>query len=557
MFQVDNRIGSDDLGRPLVTSIGSHLTLEDFIAKHEQVLSYTVSTFNRIRIVAFLFGIDYSLRMNIFVSYAQSLDNNVSTSAIGMVIYFTYFVSGLFSLINGFVADSWRFDYLFLFATLLDVITFWFEATANSFKMLAIAYIIGGQTIQTIVYGYSSKFLPVINCKVFQSDWMQLYAIGQLIGPVLGGFVAGFTTYRAVFYTSAITSVVLFVFGVLTVGGSHKKMLQEQTSLVPYYRHFRNFQAPKKSNNNNNNNNNNNDNNENNDGTNGNENDASASGQDNGPPRQERSESTTVDKIISKENEFPICKSLIVSELDDVQIRSANARQISKHVNATKVNKIHLFITMLIIIDMGLLISGDTALITWYVAYIRDEFHGSVLFATGNMSVYIATTTMAIFGIKKLLQKRLNKRKEKMILLILFIIAQAIRGTIQLYLVPQTDNIVKHLNSLINMSYFIDNHNHCKYFFWFYTVLLGSGFGIVLMCMMLVFIEVMPKNIAGKIAGIKLCLEYGLKGVAALIVGTFWSKSHQWLWYIIGFETGISSFLYFFVLFLMYACNCR
>ena len=61
------------------------------------------------------------------------------------------------SLVAGLLSDYWRFDNLICIVALLDVITFWIQATTISFTTLAIVYIIGSQPILTILFAYAKN----------------------------------------------------------------------------------------------------------------------------------------------------------------------------------------------------------------------------------------------------------------------------------------------------------------------------------------------------------------------------------------------------------------
>ena len=99
---------------------------------------------------------------------------------IAIVAYCSFVGSAISSLINGFVGDYWYFDHLLIIASMLDVLTFWIEATTDKFYILAIAYVLGGQPMNALIFGYSTKMLPKYHSKRFQASWKQLYTFGYL-----------------------------------------------------------------------------------------------------------------------------------------------------------------------------------------------------------------------------------------------------------------------------------------------------------------------------------------------------------------------------------------
>lgn len=479
-----------------VTEQQSLITNEEctslLISVYNTALEYSVSAFKRVRIVALLLAIDYSIRTNIFVSYANTFDDCTNNTTLAIIIYCSYFVSGFLSLVNGFIADAWCFDYLFCIATICDVITFWIEATATKFLILAIAYIVGGQVIQTLIYGYSSKYLPVFYTKQFQTEWMQLYTIGQLIGPIIGGILAYVIDYRAVFYTSAIISIILSIVSIVFIAGTQDKQDKKQDALTQVAVSYLDDNNP-------------------------NDNDNT----------QNVEKNTNIDKLIfSDEYKFP----LVALKLD-----YHHDKDISMHDNVNQDNwyKFNLILTFVIIFSISLMMMSETALCMWYIKYMNDKYNATVLFSACNLSIFVLALVLAMLLIEKICQKQYEY--EKLYLLMSTIICQFITILFTFYIIP---------NNSFNFEY--------VYSFWFYLAVLGFCYGFPLMCMVLIMLEVMPKDIAGKISGLEMFVQYSIKGIGALLVGYLWQYSHEWIWYTIGCQTCISLILAIAILFALY-----
>ena len=118
---------------------------------------------------------------------------------------------------------------------MLDVITFWIEATATSFTTLAIAYVIGGQPLQAIIGGYGIKMLPLYYSQRYQIEFVQYYLLGVLIAPLLGGVIAYYSSYRSVFVVSSIVASVLFVYCLLRIAGINTELVNKEKPFKELY----------------------------------------------------------------------------------------------------------------------------------------------------------------------------------------------------------------------------------------------------------------------------------------------------------------------------------
>lgn len=204
--------------------------------EYEVLMNEYLSIFNQVKLLAFGLAFDYALRSNIFILYAKTFDDYGTTTNIGIVVLMSYIVSGLTSLINGIIGDKWnRFDILLCIAALSDIIFFWLEATADSFVVLAIAYTIGGQPIQSIVFGWSVKTLPSYYSKNFQTQWYQVYLIGLLLGPIIGGIIGYYVNYRSVFIVSAVFAMIIFILLIYKVAGKQERIVEMENIIINQY----------------------------------------------------------------------------------------------------------------------------------------------------------------------------------------------------------------------------------------------------------------------------------------------------------------------------------
>lgn len=206
----ENVTTSADYGTILIND-----ELQTLADKHGDVVHFVSSTFTRVLYIGVSCSLTYTLRTNLFVLYCKTFNDYGSSLYIGIAIYCSYVVSAIMSLTFGIIGDRFRFDILLLMAGVLDVLTFFMEAKASNFVILAVAYAIGGQPFEAIVHGWNIKMQPLFYAQKFQARFLQCYTLGYLAGPVLGGIIAYFFSYRTVFYVSAVLGAVLLVYQVV------------------------------------------------------------------------------------------------------------------------------------------------------------------------------------------------------------------------------------------------------------------------------------------------------------------------------------------------------
>ena len=69
------------------------------------------------------------------------------------------------------------------------------------------------------------------------------------------------------------------------------------------------------------------------------------------------------------------------------------------------------------------------------------------------------------------------------------------------------------------------------YSLWICVGLIGFCYGIASICLTTIIVDIMPKNVTGRVAGANMFIQYCAKGIGSLIVGLLWDISYQWLWY--------------------------
>lgn len=227
----DDGNSSNITTRKFITISSQDKTISE---KHESIRQDVSKTFNKLLYVALSYAFTYSMRTNLIILYALTFYDNTTT--ISLVVNLSYLTSAFMSLFFGIFGDKRRFDYLLIASALFDVITFFMEASANSFIILAIAYSIGGQPFEAICHSWNVKMLPTYYAQQFQARFMQLFILGYILGPIIGGILAHFFGYRIVFYISAVISLILFCVTVRFFGNNVEiYLLNQQLTMVKEY----------------------------------------------------------------------------------------------------------------------------------------------------------------------------------------------------------------------------------------------------------------------------------------------------------------------------------
>ena len=199
---------------------------DDGTKVHASMLKETKTLMLHAVIVGGLAVITYGLRFNVVVLYAKSFLDNYSL--ISTITYISCLFGGAVCLVVGSIADKYRFDVLIILALLWNTIFWYGEAVSFNFAFFAITYILGGVDETSLCVGYVTRMLPVSESKHYVSTLYQIYSISVVFAPVIGGIIAHFWGYRAVFYTSATIAVILLIYSLIFVGNKQKHLEEKQ-----------------------------------------------------------------------------------------------------------------------------------------------------------------------------------------------------------------------------------------------------------------------------------------------------------------------------------------
>ena len=218
-----------------VAEPGVFLTQDDIemVVKHDAIRQETIFLFEKVKILVAIYGATSSMRSNLIISYLESFDDNKSLATI--IVYISYIVCGITSLMFGVIGDKWRYDWLFIIGASLDVITFYLEATATVYLQLALSYALGGQAFEVFCLGWSLRLQSQHDSQQFWSTGGAWYFCGEILGPVIGGILSYFYSIQTVFYISAILASFLFLLSVYYFWDIEKGLVERQIMTNEYY----------------------------------------------------------------------------------------------------------------------------------------------------------------------------------------------------------------------------------------------------------------------------------------------------------------------------------
>ena len=554
--------------------ISSHV--QSTSLKHEEAIQQCLSTVRRVRFIGLLLAIDYMMRSNIFILYAKTLRGCPSASYLGIVIYASYFASGVMCIMNGIIGDNWRFDYLLCIAAWADVITFWIEATATHFTTLATVYIIGGQAIQAIVYGFIVKSLPIYYATQYQIAFAQTYVTGTLLGPLIGGLLSYYLSYRAVFITSAVLASIIFVFCMIFIRGNHDKIVEIQAPFESLYLHeevinvqsqlkqeiqTRNLDVQF---------------------TNDDDDDDGNDANINDDENHSRKLGKELKWLISDDYKFPIWVSKHKQRLKKHQFINIDDNSNTKlnlnssglnynldididnnddddhsYLNFSGLSKYRIFLILTIVFGQSTALASETAVTTWYAVYIEDKYNGTVLLGTSMFALLAVCFLLGSVFIRlslKWLQKRRdlasasgpdsivsaqNNINSNLFhiqtkynfghFLVFFVIASCVTTIIlAFFIIPE------------NVFGYDLGNNSWEYTFWIYVSMIGFSIGVDITGLGAMLVPLIPHGSSGTILGLRVGAGYCIRACSALVIGCLWNMSYEWLWYGIGLFSCVS-----------------
>ena len=554
--------------------------LKERSSRHEAGIKECKRLMSRVRLIGLLISWDFFIRNNILVLYVRTLDDCPNTTTIGLVVGFSFIIAGLTAIVNGIIGDAWRFDYLLCITVVIYMLTFWIEAASSEFWVFGVAYLIGGQQIQALVTGFLIKILPLYYAKEFQFVFSQFFILGALFGPVLGGIISYFISYRAVFLLCASVMTILSIGCLVYIRGISQQVniiqmqfeqlyndpdtIKTQLELKKVLQNFNfNFNSNFNSNSNSN--------------SAGYSEERHASSEDISKLEKMYQGQITDDIkwLISNDYKFPMLlhqnktttttTATTTTSNNDDNIDDDDDSSRSKY-NFLKlfgnVSKYRALLLILISLMQAISQSNQSTFATWFTVYIEDKYNGTVLESTGMLSfaalmVLAGTIVVQIVTKKMQIQRDLttpklnsnsslksyknynnstnNRRYSWYSKINWYLFHNETKFNFQHYLVFIL--IVTLVFGLILTFWIIPDNAFgfsYKYSFWIYISFVGFVLGANIVSLVLMTVSLAPHGATGRVWGVKTFIIHCVKAFGILFVGILWDESHEWLWYSTG-----------------------
>lgn len=466
------------------------------IDEHEIILQESQNLMSKLIFVSFSFAFTYALRTSIFVLYCRTFSGNITTFKISMVVCGSYLTSAITCVLFGFIGDRWRFDYLLVIAALLDVLTFWIEATTESFVVLSVVYALGGQPFQSIYRSWTIKSLPMYDSKKLLLKIDQVFAIGYLGGPVIGGIIAYYTSYRAVFYAAATFGTLLCVYVCFYFFNTQEKLNQRQLTMGPVYESV-----------------------------------------DRGVPANGKN------WVLSKDYRFPIAmKDNGENENDDNLLDNGND---DNSRNGYYNYYYNILVILLCSFCVSFSIDCEVPVIVYYATYMIDKYGCTIIVATGQYGLWVLAFTLGIQVIGKRVSQIMQERRNinqsgddgfihdfSNLNLIAALLAVIVLSILTLLILP--DNVIGLIFDAPN------NFNT----FWFYAVIFGTCIGVAFSDSYIMFIEFIRASKGSNYVVTELFIRMILKAIVTLVTGVLWEYvTIEAIWYVTGVMSAIVAIL--------------
>ena len=507
--------------------------VNDIVEKHDTLLSDTKNYFWLVLSAGISFFFTYSARTNIIVLYAQTMKDD--TFLISVFIYLSYVCSGIASLSFGIIGNKWRFDALLLIAAGMDIITFGLEATTNNFYVLMVCYAIGGQPFQTIAQAWNLKLLPTHYAKIFRARIAQYCAFSIVFGSVIGGVIAYLISYRATFYVTFIISIILFCFVVLFVFNKEHTLIEQQLAMMNYYQSADNRININISSNHIN---------DSGDNTNVDYNcQISLS-----TVKMHKRENNKFNWLISDDFRFPRC--LIELGKQQTTDRSSDATDLDNI--GLRLSRYLAFIIGCFAITSAIINATESVVTVYFATYMIEIYNIHTAWSTSGIAVWSISLILSMQLGKRMIQNDVNRfanngnyNNNKLGLSNKYIRIEfvTLTGLTLIYftifpLIKQFSIDLYGGDDINDGSLTLSQTAVIMTMYWSAFIASGVFFGISYVISEFITVEIMPKDVASTISGIKGMIRQFSKGVFCLIVGLLWNFNYDWMWYIAGIQCG-------------------
>ena len=241
--------------------------------------------------------------------------------------------------------------------------------------------------------------------------------------------------------------------------------------------------------------------------------------------------------LILNDYRFPLCMQHDIEKLSKTELLHVSKRDG--------------LIIIAMVLQNSLFLGVEAAVTAWYTVYLEDKYDSTIVISTAQLTV---CTLFLILGMQAMtiIGEKLKAKQ--------FAIGNSARG--------DHDESMLHVRMKYNLKNFFvmslivsyavlilltsvvipynifDPNDNSSYIgtFWVYVILMGFFWGFAAMGQEIILLEIQPKHMTGRVAGIKELIRFTLRGSITLIIGLLWNLSYEWFWYVQG-VCYVSSFI--------------
>eukprot|EP01084_Bolivina_argentea_P245134 410495_1 len=418
-----------------------------------------------------------SSRQPIWILYATQL-GDIKYGLIGMILLFGLVWKGLNGLLWGVISNNIGYDKSMRILLVVSVIAIFLECIASNFIILSIGFFLSQCGLTNIVLSCIAWLMPHNVAVKYTSYLYATIITAYLFGPVFAGVVSHFISYRMVFWINFVLALITLIYAFLAIPYNiQPKIEQKQLNISRKTVNQSNIVIEKSNT----------------------KWETINSVDESHETEKYDMESSHKDmnmctNEINKDNMFPI-------------YLSQNKQITSKTINLTRYEWI--FLTLSILNSLWIP-SVEIILGMYYCLYvIMHVKHGNMIH--GSVQLLL----MAIGSIigKVTGPKLINiSNSNKVIIEYMTLLLTSMLTGLMMLLYPITTDI--------SMWYL-------------YTFICGIFFGLFSMVTQVLILKFQPKTHTGYVNGICMFLKSISKAVGLLVIGVYWSKNENVMFYTI------------------------
>ena len=459
--------------------------LDEVCVLHEEILMESINAIQLAPLYAFVTSIEFKMRSTLFVLYALEFTSN--QNLVSLIVGADWIFNGVFALIILYITDIWRYDYMIIICASISVVTCFFESSAWSFTVLAIAWSLSDQPTQSMFCAYICHILPVNLSKQYVSFLYQSSQIAYAVSPVLGGIIVHYSSYRTAFWVAfGLAIICLIICLYMFIRLDQSRLQEKQLLLQTFYQRYNAI--------------------------------INRTSRD-GIAKDYGSIDKNIRWKFSNDFRFPVVLSHQAGQDPD-----NGSHDYDKSESESEFSGYQLFLVLMVSLQFGLTSTNSTLLSMYHTVYMTNKYDCNIIISTAQISVLYIFFAIGMKIIQltdeKISEKRDNIRKYDLSnylitgLLIAYVIC-IILTTVIIYYSCQLG---------------IDTNYVVGYFIVF--IIYGTLMGILYMIQNILLILVQPRLRSGTIGAMRTTIKCFSSAISLTVVGILYSnQSKQWVFY--------------------------